>query len=159
MLATTNKPAGFVMFLCRLTRGAIVGLGILGMTACDTNEFVLPPGDAGAGQASFVELGCNNCHSVTDKVEHMPLGDNPIHVELGGTVTRVKTYADLVTSIINPSHKLSRGANAMTVTEEGESKMPVYNDVMTVQQLVDLTTFLEQTYQIWVPPHNVYYYP
>ncbi len=147
------------MLLSKLTRGTIIGLAILSMSACDTHEFVLPPGDAEAGQATFVELGCNNCHSVTDKVEHAPLGDNPIHVELGGTVTRVKTYADLVTSIINPSHKLSRGANTMTVTEEGESKMPVYNDVMTVQQLVDLTTFLEQTYQIWVPPYNVYYYP
>ena len=129
------------------------------LAGCDTNEFVLPPGDAERGQQTFVELGCNNCHSVTDKVTHAGVGDNPIHVELGGTVTRVKTYSDLVTSIINPSHKLSRGANTMTVTEDGESKMPIYNEVMTVQQLVDLTTFLEPTYQVWVPPYNVYYYP
>ncbi len=147
------------MSLSKLIRGTGAALAILSLSACDTHEFVLPPGDAEAGQATFVELGCNNCHSVTDKVEHAPAEGNPIHVELGGTVTRIKTYPDLVTSIINPSHKLSRGANAMTVTEEGESKMPVYNDVMTVQQLVDLTTFLEQTYQVWVPPYNVYYYP
>ena len=109
--------------------------------------------------AAFTELGCNNCHSVTDKIAHAPEEDGAIHVELGGTVTRVKTYADLVTSIINPSHKLSRGANHMTTTADGQSRMPVYNDVMTVQQLVDLTAFLEGTYQVWVPPYNVYYYP
>ena len=147
------------MSISKSTRSALAVLAALSLTACDTREFVLPPGDASAGQTTFVELGCNNCHSVTDKVAHAPAGENPIHVELGGTVTRIKTYPDLVTSIINPSHKLSRGANTMTVTEEGESKMPVFNDVMTVQQLVDLTTFLEQTYQVWVPPYNVYYYP
>ena len=132
---------------------------VSGAAACDTREFVLPPGDVEQGMATFTELGCNNCHSVTDKIPHAPEEDGTIHVELGGTVTRVKTYADLVTSIINPSHKLSRGANLMTATEDGQSRMPLYNDVMTVQQLVDLTAFLEGTYQVWVPPYNVYYYP
>ena len=147
------------IFSSRFLRGALAAGILVSMSACDTREFVLPPGDAAAGQATFVELGCNNCHSVTDKVAHEPTAEQSIHVKLGGTVTRVKTYPDLVTSIINPSHKLSRGANAMTVTEDGASKMPNHNETMTVQQLVDLTTFLEQTYQIWVPPHNVYYYP
>ena len=107
----------------------------------------------------FVELGCNTCHSVAGHVEHAPLEQGALHVELGGTVSRVKTYADLVTSIINPSHKLSRGTNSMTMTESGESRMPIYNEVMTVQQLVDLTAFLETTYEVWVPPYNVYQYP
>ncbi len=136
-----------------------LSLATLLVSACETREFVLPPGDVEQGKAAFVDLGCNNCHSVTDQMEHAPFEDGDIHVELGGTVTRVKTYADLVTSIINPSHKLSRGTNKMTMTEDGQSRMPVYNDVMTVQQLVDVTAFLEGTYQVWVPPYNVYYYP
>ncbi len=128
-------------------------------SACGRPEFVLPPGNVEAGKATFEELRCNSCHSVQGHVAHAPAEEGAIHVELGGTVSRVKTYADLVTSIINPSHKLSRGLNTMTTTEDGASRMPVYNEVMTVQQLVDLTAFLETTYEVWVPPYNVYQYP
>ena len=127
--------------------------------ACESPEFVLPQGDVAVGQAVFTELSCNSCHSVTGFIEHSPLVDSAIHVELGGITSRIKTYSDLVTSIINPSHKLSRGRNSMTTTESGESRMPSYNEVMTVQQLVDLTAFLETTYEVWVPPFNVYQYP
>ena len=126
---------------------------------CQDPEFVLPKGSVEAGKAAFVELSCNSCHSVEGHIQHAPAEAGAIHVELGGTVSRVKTYADLVTSIINPSHKLSRGLNIMTTTEQGDSRMPIYNDVMTVQQLVDLTAFLETTYEVWVPPYNVYQYP
>lgn len=137
----------------------LYSLFVISAGACENREFVLPAGDVETGKTVFVELSCNSCHSVAEQVEHAPLVDGAIHVELGGTVSRVKTYADLVTSIINPSHKLSRGLNTMTVTEEGESRMPIYNEVMTVQQLVDLSAFLETTYEVWVPPYNVYQYP
>ena len=136
-----------------------LGLVLLLASACENQEFVLPPGDVAKGQAVFIDLSCNSCHSVAGHVEHSPLEDGAIHVELGGIVSRIKSYSNLVTSIINPSHKLSRGINAMTTTEEGKSRMPIYNEVMTVQQLVDLTAFLETTYEVWVPPYNVYQYP
>lgn len=142
-----------------LIKSTTVACVVLIICGCQPQEFVLPPGDLDAGKATFTDLGCNGCHSVTNLVAHMPLEEGGIHVELGGTVSRIKTYDDLVTSIINPSHKLSRGKNAMTTTQEGTSRMPTYNEVMTVQQLVDLTTFLENTYEIWVPPYNVYHYP
>jgi predicted small lipoprotein YifL len=132
---------------------------LLAAAGCERKEFVLPPGDKAAGKQAFTELKCNSCHSVTDQIEHAPLTPGAIHVELGGTVSRVKTYDDLVTSIINPSHRLSRGTNLMTTTPEGQSRMPVYNEVMSVQQLIDITSFLEPTYQVWVPPYAVYQYP
>jgi sulfur-oxidizing protein SoxX len=136
-----------------------LGFVLLLVSACENQEFVLPQGDVATGQKVFIDLSCNSCHSVAGHVEHSPLEDGAIHVELGGTVSRIKSYSDLVTSIINPSHKLSRGINAMTTTEAGTSRMPIYNEVMTVQQLVDLTAFLETTYEVWVPPYNVYQYP
>ena len=132
---------------------------LLAASACENREFVLPKGDIETGKAVFTELSCNSCHSIAGQVEHAPLVEGAIHVELGGTVSRVKTYSDLVTSIINPSHKLSRGLNTMTVTRDGVSRMPIYNEIMTVQQLVDLSAFLETTYEVWVPPYNVYQYP
>ena len=146
----------------RLRYGARCSLlltGVLTAAACENREFVLPKGSVDAGKSVFVELKCNSCHSVQGQIQHAPLEEGAIHVQLGGTVSRVKTYADLVTSIINPSHKLSRGMNTMTTTEQGDSRMPIYNDVMTVQQLVDLTAFLETTYEVWVPPYNVYQDP
>ena len=132
---------------------------LLAAAGCERKEFVLPPGDKAAGKQAFTELKCNSCHSVTNQIEHAPLTPGAIHVELGGTVSRVKTYDDLVTSIINPSHRLSRGTNLRTTTPEGQSRMPVYNEVMSVQQLIDITSFLDPTYQVWVPPYAVYQYP
>lgn len=136
-----------------------VAMALMFAGGCESKEFVLPPGDQATGKQVFVDLKCNGCHSVVGQIEHAPLEPGAIHVELGGTVSRVKTYDDLVTSIINPSHRLSRGTNLMTATPEGLSRMPVYNEIMTVQQLIDITAFLEPTYRVWVPPYNVYQYP
>ena len=37
---------------------------------------------------------------------------------------------------------------------DGTSRMPYYNDVMTVQELVDITTFLQGTYNLVAPEYN-----
>lgn len=134
----------------------LLAAGLL-LTGCGSQKdnFALPPGDVERGQKAFVALGCNRCHYVEDGVQRLKTGANPqIYVQLGGQVTKVKTYEDLVTSIINPSHKLSRGPDPRHVTEGGESKMPRYNDVMTVQQLIDITTYLSSTYSVWSPNYR-----
>jgi hypothetical protein len=118
--------------------------------------FALPPGNAETGKVLFSELGCNVCHAIPGVVDRRPGGD--IFVQLGGQVTRVKTYGDLVTSIINPSHRLSRGNDPRTRTDEGASKMRRYNDVLTVQQLIDLTSFLSPQYSVWSPEYVAYRY-
>ena len=111
--------------------------------------FSLPEGDIDRGRSTFVELQCNACHSV-DTIERLAATEYPtLNVRLGGPVTAIKTYGDLVTSIINPSHKITRSYGAQKVeTVDGQSKMKNYNDVMTVQQLVDLVTFLENNYTV-----------
>lgn len=127
---------------------------VLLLLGCDPQArgFALPPGDIQRGKETFVELRCNSCHSVKGSVERMQEGAHPqIYVQLGGEVTRVKTYGDLVTSIVNPSHKFSRGPDPRHIGPDGESKMPRYNEVMTVQQLIDLTSFLSSTYSVWAP--------
>lgn len=119
--------------------------------------FSLPEGNVDQGRTTFVELECNACHSVGD-IEHVAGREGPdINVELGGRVTAVKTYGDLVTSVINPSHKTSRRyVNQNVANEGGELKMVVYNEFMTVQQLVDLVTYLETNYEV-VPPNRTEY--
>lgn len=139
----------------------VLSVGLL-LGGCETQGkgFALPPGNAAQGKATFVALNCDSCHSVKTVLEQSTQGRDPsVAVALGGTVTRVKSYGELVTSIINPSHRLSRGADASTLTSEGDTKMPSYNEVMTVQQMVDLTTFLQDSYDIYIPPYVAYYFP
>lgn len=136
-----------------MLRSALGVLVLLG--GCMGDELALPEGDVEQGKQAFVELQCNTCHSVGD-IEQVAGGASPpIAKELGGEVTRVKSYPDLVTSIINPSHRLSarfpQDMTAEIADEHGKSRMPSYNDVMTVQELVNIVTFLQTQYQVRVP--------
>jgi hypothetical protein len=76
-------------------------------------------------------------------------------VVLGGEVTRIETYGELVTSIVNPSHEISRRYPKEDVTVGDVSKMRNFNDVMTVAQLIDLTTYLQSKYQLIREPRYV----
>lgn len=132
---------------------SIVLAGVV-MTGCQwgadsPHGFSLPKGNAGAGKALFVDYGCIDCHTV-DGIEPRP--DNEYRllepIQLGGKSPRVKTYASLVTSVINPSHKLSRRYPVSMTSKDGESRMPNINDVLTVADLVDIVAFLQPKYQV-----------
>ena len=122
--------------------------------------FTLPVGDAERGKAAFISFHCFDCHEVHNV--DLPAGEEPNQkiVELGGTVTRTKSYGDLVTGIINPSHRLAKGYEAGADTDNNESPMKVYNDVMTVSELVDIVTFLQGQYELlpYEPTSYPYYY-
>lgn len=128
----------------------LVLLAVIGLTGCQPlpSAFSLPLGDVARGEQIFVEMQCLACHTMEDYEQPGSAEGAEISVALGGKVGKIKTYADLVTSVINPSHKLAKGYATTQIQREGESVMPVYNDVMTVSQLVDLVTFLESKYEI-----------
>lgn len=147
-------------FLLTLLVGSLVALG-----GCDPDArmsehgFRLPDGDAQAGRDAFVYMQCTQCHSIEgEEFEEIP-GMDPPYVELGGTTTQVKTYGQLVTAIINPSHQLARAYADEVVSEEGESNMYNYNRHMTVQELVDLVMYLQPTYDVIVPKYRYRVYP
>ena len=133
---------------------------LMALSGCDQDRamsergFRLPDGNATAGRETFLYMHCNQCHTI--KGEQLPTvaGFEPF-VELGGSLTRVKTYGELVTAIINPSHKLADGYPEDLVSENGKSKMYVYNGFMTVQELTDLVMFLQGRYDV-VPPQFQY---
>ena len=114
--------------------------------------FRLPDGDADRGRDAFVALRCNACHTVAG-YDFPYQGTGAAHVPLGGRTVRVKSYGELVTAIINPSHRLAPGYPAEKVSVNGESLMALayLNDVMTVQQLIDLVAFLQGSYDV-IPP-------
>ena len=123
--------------------------------------FTLPEGDVQRGQETFAQLQCQACHTVSGVTfETLETQPGEKMVALGGAQTRVQTYGELVTSIINPSHRFARGYPVEEVASDGESKMRKYNDEMTVQQLIDLVTFLESHYFVkkYDPTHYPPYY-
>ena len=139
------------------------------LSGCDQDRtmsergFRLPEGNAQAGRETFLYMHCNQCHTIQG--EELPTipGFEP-YVELGGPVTRVRTYGELVTSVINPSHKLAQGYPTEMVserTESGEdaSKMYNYNGFMTVQELTDIVMFLQPHYDVVPPEFHYRVYP
>ena len=129
----------------------IVSLAIV--WGCDPQAlgFSLPVGNAEDGKTVFTSMACNQCHSVED-IKWLGEEGIDFHLHLGGEVTRVRSYGDLVTSIINPSHKISSQFKGEIPGGKKQSPMPTYNQVMTVQELIDLVTFLEGTYKLKPPP-------
>jgi hypothetical protein len=120
--------------------------------------FHFPDGSPDRGREVFDTVGCRGCHRIA-RVDPPFQGTGAASVNLGDQSVRVKTYGDLVTSIINPSHKLVRGYAADEIsTPEGESLMSLanLNEVLTVQQLIDLVAFLQVVYEVVPPPSRLY---
>ena len=138
-----------------LISALILLCGLL-ITACTPKEnspagFILPPGDAMTGQTTFAALGCIACHKV-DGVSFTAsdtIKPNLV-VTLGGQQLRVKTYGQLVTAIIHPNANIFKNDESYT-DAEGNSLMPDYTQMMTVRQMTDLVTFLQEHYDIAAP--------
>ena len=132
---------------------AVTVIAIVGCVPGPKSEkgFRLPDGDAKKGKATFVALKCHACHRV-EGVE-LPAFDSkaPAVVKLGGEVSHIKTYGELVTSIINPSHQLAKDYSGELVSRDGKSLMTNFNDTMTVTQMIDLVAFLQTHYQVVQP--------
>jgi mono/diheme cytochrome c family protein len=114
--------------------------------------FRLPAGDVEHGKQVFIDMQCHACHHVAG-VPGLPepVASPPVPVVLGGEVPHVKTDGELLTSIINPSHKIAPGFRETSVKIGDSSRMVDYGDVMTVRQLVDLVAFLQSRYVVVRP--------
>ena len=115
-------------------------------TACDTGRhsaagFRLPPdGNVERGKATFVELGCNQCHDAAGVDLPKPQARTQKAIVLGGEVSRSPSDGRLVRSVIWPSE---RGRDGRT--------MPRFDDRMTVRQLTDTVAFLQSRYSVRRP--------
>ena len=132
--------------------------GSLLISSCNRQSrgFALPEGDIEKGKVTYKRLACSECHSISN-IEWKGGKDN-LKIPLGGEVTSLKSYGGLVTSVINPSHKVPSFYDQKTSTEGDLSKMKNYNEVMTVQELIDLVTFLQSEYQVVSQPTKYYSY-
>ncbi|WP_114325095.1 cytochrome C [Candidatus Colwellia aromaticivorans] len=133
----------------------------ISLVSCDLGPdspqgFSLPQGDVDKGAMVLTKYQCLACHHINGIEQAAGINNPGLNVRLGGNSTKVKTYAELVTSVINPSHKLARGYPLAIVTVDGESKMRNFNDVMTIAELVDLVEFLQPHYKL-VPYRSTNY--
>jgi hypothetical protein len=129
----------------------LMGTGLL-LTGCQKSVesprgFSLPAGDEVKGQQAFIDYGCINCHKVSG-VQASQTPAMSTLIELGGKDTRVRTYGELVTSIINPSHRLSPRYPVCLTSKGKESKMINVNDTLTVTDLVNLVAFLQPKFDV-----------
>jgi len=106
------------------------------------------------GREAFLALKCNTCHKVEGMAELPP--PTKFNLTLGGETPRVKTYAELVTAVINPSHVGSLKYAAL-LKDAKETPMPKFNHEMTVEQMIDIVTFLQWSYKLVLPDYQQRY--
>ncbi|MDO6565861.1 c-type cytochrome [Alteromonas sp. 1_MG-2023] len=132
----------------------MLSLVIISVVGCDLGPdsprgFSLPEGSGDAGKVAFQKHQCTDCH----QIEGITMPDThtylvPNSIPLGGSSGRITTYGELVTSIVNPSHKLTRRQPVSMTSVDGESRMRNMNNVITVQELIDLVAYLQPQYKV-----------
>ena len=98
-----------------------------------------PAGDPRKGRDVFVRFECGSCHEVRGE----PFPAPGQRETLGPELSRMGPLHEpeyFVEAIVNPSAVVDRGQGYEAT--DGSSKMPSYNDAMTVQELIDLVAYL-----------------
>lgn len=134
-------------------RAAIVSSLLAVLYGCQetgpARGFALPAGDARAGEKAVTDLKCYVCHEIAGMEDAFPrpTATPMVNVTLGGLAMREPTDGELITSIVNPSHRIYPAGETDEITSGGGSRMANLNTVMTVQQLIDLVAFLHEQYE------------
>lgn len=134
----------------------LVALATLSAAGCLPNPksgrgFVLPDGNAEKGQAAFIQLKCTACHRIDGVDLPAPTAKPESILALGGEVSRLRTYGELVTAIIHPARDISSKVPPHQYKSAAATPMKDVNREMTVEQLIDIVTFLQPTYRQILP--------
>ncbi len=112
-------------------------------------RFTIPPGDPQAGRQAFVDFECFKCHEVLGEDFPAPKaeqGDVGSALSAMGAMHPAEYFAELM---IDPNasaawrvthHKAEKKGY---LGPDGKSKMPSYNDSMTIQQLIDIVAYMK----------------
>jgi mono/diheme cytochrome c family protein len=106
-------------------------------------KFTLPQGNATEGRKIFVEAECYKCHEVKGEafpsVTEKDKGVGPELSQMAG-MHPPEFFAE---SIINPNAVIDPDAKKLGyVGEDGKSKMPDYDSVLTIKQVADLASYI-----------------
>lgn len=102
-------------------------------------KFTWPKGDPARGRQVFAKMECYSCHEVKGERFPAPTEEGKVGPELSvmGSLHEPEYFAE---AIINPSATIEKGKGYEA--SDGSSKMPSFNDSMTVQEAIDLIAFL-----------------
>jgi mono/diheme cytochrome c family protein len=104
-------------------------------------RFTLPAGgDAARGRAVFEKLECYKCHEIKGETFPAPSQRDAVGPELRSMGDH-HSAGFVAESIVNPNAFVDKGQGY--TGQDGTSKMPSFNDSMTVQDLVDVVAFLK----------------
>lgn len=130
----------------------VLSLAIL-TTGCGYHSsfgFPVEEGSIEAGRQAFVDHRCHQCHTVAGARLPELEGASSSRLELGGETSQVKAYSELVTSIINPNHRISdqyREQLLQPAFGPLTTQMPMAHiESMTVRELIDIVAFLDSRY-------------
>ena len=102
-------------------------------------KFSWPAGDPEKGREVFTKLECSKCHEVKGEAFATPTDRDRIGPELS-SMAPLHESEYFAEAIINPSAVIEKGRGY--AAPDGTSKMPSFNDSITVQDVVDLVAFL-----------------
>ncbi|SRR6266545_446382 len=100
-------------------------------------------GSPTAGRKLFVEMECYKCHEVKgEKFPDVVEAEKGIGPELS-QMAGMHPPEFFAESIINPNAVIDADAKKLGyVGEDGKSKMPDYNSVLTIKQVADLASYI-----------------
>ena len=102
--------------------------------------FTWPKGDPAKGRDAFAKFECYSCHEVRGQTFPAPSDAGKVGPELSAMAPLHETeyFAE---SIIHPSAVIEKGKGYEG--PDGSSKMPSFNESMTVQEAIDVVAFLK----------------
>ena len=101
-------------------------------------QFAWPQGDPVNGREVFVKLECYSCHEAKGEQFPAPGGEVGPELSVMGPLHDAAYFAE---AIINPTAVVEKGKGYEAA--DGASKMPSYNDLVTVQEVIDLVAYLK----------------
>ncbi len=102
-------------------------------------NFTLPKGDPAKGREVFAKLECYACHEVKGERFPAPTEQAKVGPELSqmAPLHEAEYFAE---AVLNPSVVIDKGKGYQA--PDGSSKMPEFNDSLTVKELIDLVAYL-----------------
>jgi mono/diheme cytochrome c family protein len=103
----------------------------------------LPAGDAETGRRAFLANGCALCHGGTGETDFPAPATAAAGPEIGSPQGNWSTN-ELARAILDPSHEVHPDFQEQRLNEDGTPASPMadYADVLSVQELADLTAYV-----------------
>jgi sulfur-oxidizing protein SoxX len=115
-------------------------------------RFTWPAGDPARGWDVFAKYECFSCHEIRGERFPVPKEAGNVGPELAA-MGPAHEAGYFVEAVINPNAVVERGKGYEAA--DGSSKMPSFNDTLTVQELLDLVAYLKTLRPSPPPPGAV----